>query len=615
MNADRLLPALFIRAALAGAVLGFAYAAAYLGAYFWPLIAIVVGVAAWRNAGRWKGTGWNFGSARIATEDDCASAGMTDDGDGLILARSIGGGRPSLLKASAGLFTASLAESEQACLRMLASLFARWRQGGQLLRAPLDCNHGLICAPPGSGKGTGFLIPNLRTYRGAVVALDPKGELFSKSARQRQAMGHRLVRLDFFQLLGRDGDGINPLDWIDDSSLSAADDALALASALIVREANEGESKHFNDVATTILQSLILFVCCHADPSERDLVTVNQLLKSTEAFIGAVKTMRESTACAGALSQIAGVIGYLQDREFASVMSTTCRALAFMDSPLVAAGFLKTTFDPMGLLRGDTDIFIAIPAQLAKSHAAVSRAILTTLIRFVVTHNGASERNKVVFLLDEIASAGHVPEIESGLQMLRGYGCRLWLIIQHLGQLQTLFPADKGAGVLSSTDVQMFFGLNDVQSAEYCSSRIGDCTITTNNVQRGGGTSRNHTWGVSMGQSSGTSTNDGVTLAEAGRRLIKSEEILLMRGLALIYVKGQVPIVGQLIRYYQDSDFQGECRPARRLGAAEALTAVGLLLAALWLAAVATPAKKPRGHHMSPQWQQQLVPGPFGPHP
>jgi len=46
--------------------------------------------------------------------------------------------------------------------------------------------HALIVAPTGRGKGVGFVIPNLLTYKGSAVVLDVKGELPRDRALPRQ---------------------------------------------------------------------------------------------------------------------------------------------------------------------------------------------------------------------------------------------------------------------------------------------------------------------------------------------------------------------------------------------------------------------------------------------
>ncbi len=57
-----------------------------------------------------------------------------------------------------------------------------------------DHPHCLVVAPTGRGKGVGFVIPNLLTFKGSAVALDVKGENFDKTSRHRQKQGDKVYR-------------------------------------------------------------------------------------------------------------------------------------------------------------------------------------------------------------------------------------------------------------------------------------------------------------------------------------------------------------------------------------------------------------------------------------
>ena len=54
--------------------------------------------------------------------------------------------------------------------------------------------HALIIAPTGRGKTTGFVIPNLLTFKGSAVVLDVKGENFEATARHRASQGDEVFR-------------------------------------------------------------------------------------------------------------------------------------------------------------------------------------------------------------------------------------------------------------------------------------------------------------------------------------------------------------------------------------------------------------------------------------
>jgi type IV secretion system protein VirD4 len=64
-----------------------------------------------------------------------------------------------------------------------------------------DDRHVVTVAGSRAGKSSTVLIPNLSSYPGSVVVLDPKGELARATALQRVRMGQRVCILDPFSEL------------------------------------------------------------------------------------------------------------------------------------------------------------------------------------------------------------------------------------------------------------------------------------------------------------------------------------------------------------------------------------------------------------------------------
>ena len=96
----------------------------------------------------------------------------------------------------------------------------------------------------------------------------------------------------------------------------------------------------------------------------------------------------------------------------------------------------------------------------------------------------------------------------------RGYGVRLIFIYQSLGQLKKCFPEGQDVTLLSNV-TQVYFGVNEQQSAEYMSNRLGDETI----VVKSGGTSRSRSRQYSEGERAGSySTSWNTTTIGSNRQ-------------------------------------------------------------------------------------------------
>jgi len=78
--------------------------------------------------------------------------------------------------------------------------------------------HLLTSAPTRGGKGVSHIIPNLLSYAGSVLVIDPKAENLLVTAKARQDMGQEVLAIDPWNIgaakAGLSPARINPLDWI-----------------------------------------------------------------------------------------------------------------------------------------------------------------------------------------------------------------------------------------------------------------------------------------------------------------------------------------------------------------------------------------------------------------
>ena len=341
-----------------------------------PFVAFVAVVAViWRRLRRRVGSDWSHGSAAVASVAEMERAGMLD-GDGLILGRCLPE-RPSRREAILGLLSPRVS-SEAACRRFFAAFFGTHWYSDCMVRVR-DYVHLLTCAPAGAGKGVAALIPNLLSYRGNCVVVDPKGELFKLTARhRRKKFGHRIIRLDPFNVCGPGGDTLNPFDFISDTDdfLDACRD---LGNMLVVRSGTETDP-HWNDSTELHLTAFAAFVCgCETDRAHRNLATVRGIASSRARYTKAIEVMQQVTACQGVISRLGGLLTWFTGEELGSVLTTFQRHTAFLDSPAVARNIAASSFDPMILRRGKATVYLILPHDRLVSLAALQRMWVGTI--------------------------------------------------------------------------------------------------------------------------------------------------------------------------------------------------------------------------------------------
>ena len=535
-------------------------ASAAIGGLRFPGFAIlVIGLVAWANGRRWRGTGTAHGTARVADLQDLQENGLLEADGGLILGRSDYTSPPSRGHALRYLFRAPIARSDVA-VRLFLAAFNKRKQGRPgLIRLRHFVNLVTIAAT-GRGKGIGVLVPNLLSYRPSCVVTDPKSELFQLTAIDTSEAASNIgwsasIHSDS---PGRDPMRLNPLDLIDPNSPHLIEQCRDLANMLVVRTGNEHEP-HFNDAAELVLTAFIAFVAaCETSPEHRNLQTVREIVSSRARFAKAIEAMQKSTACGGILQRYGHLLTWFVDRELGSVLTTVQRHTIFLDSQAVSENTSRSTFDPRRLRDERMTIYLCLPHDRLETLSQLQRMWIGSILRAVASR-GPDERNPVLFLLDEAGHLGHIQALEDAVTMLRGMGVRLWFFFQSVGQLSKCF-GDRASIFLDNIDTQQFFGINAIDSADLISKRLGDATITTESFQQGTSYSRSTSGGGQQqsGQHSSSSTTSSTTsYSEMARRLLKPEEVIrLPEDMVIIFHRNLPPILASLVKYFEAPEFR-----------------------------------------------------------
>jgi len=542
---------------------------------------VLLGVIAKRGYGALTA----FGTARFANVQDLRATGMLDAKTGLIIGRVMDAGNRSRYKALLRLFDPRV-PSQETCEEFLEAVqIARKPSINPALVKLPKAVHTAVFAPTGVGKGVSCVIPFLLTSPESTVVVDFKGENFRLTAEHRRRFfGHRIVVLDPFKVVAKQSDTFNPMDFIDKDSPVAIDECRDLAEALVIRTGQE-KDPHWADSAEAWISALISLVVQYGEPNDRSLQTVRTLLTSPDKLEMAIKLMCASDAWGGMLPRMGNQLTNYKDKELGSTLTTTNRFLRFLDTLAIADSTKISSFNPSDLLKGKMTVYLILPPDHMRAQSPLLRMWIASLLRAVV-RTGLQEKTKIHYVLDESSSLGHLEALDDAVDKYRGYGVRLQFYYQSLGQLKKCFPDGQEQTLLSNVS-QVFFGVNDLPTAEYVSNRLGEETITI----ASGGTSYGRSQSSSAnGQgSSGSSTNQSDNWQQHGRKLLKPEEVMaLSERIAITFTPGVPPIWTTLVRYFEESNLgQGPERWERFSAAVKATAGSLILLAAVVFIAIA----------------------------
>lgn len=417
------------------------------------------------------------------------------------------------------------------------------RIGKRPLRLVTD-RHLCTLAPTRSGKGVSAILPNLLTYPGSVIVIDPKGEAAAITAARRAAMGQVVHVVDPWGITGLPAARFNPLAGLQPDSPDLAEDAALLAQALV--PGSSRHDSHWDNEARALLTGLILQVVTAEPKSRRTLGRVRALLtQAQEPFNAMLEGMSRSTAANGLVARAADRLQQKSERERSGVISTAQAQTHILDAPRLVENLAASDFSFGDLKAKPATVFLVLPADRLVAFGRWLRLMITQALTELVRRPGRPAR-PVLFVLDEFAALGHLEPVETAMGLLAGYGVQLWPILQDLSQLKDLYPA-RWPTFLGNAGVVQSFGVAETVTAGWLSERLGTRTVATRNRSLAGAT----LGADGMGK---YSEGHGIT----ARPLMTIDELLrLPADQELLMLPGHPPVRARKLTYYRDPEFAG----------------------------------------------------------
>lgn len=318
--------------------------------------------------------------------------------------------------------------------------------------------HLCTVAPTRSGKGVGVIIPNLLTYNGPVIVIDPKGENYQVTARRRREMGHKVIKLDPFNIVDEESDCLNPLDLFKLAGTDVECESQAIAELLA--RGLRGSKEPFWDINGSAFASGLIALAGSAGDDARcnladviDRLTADDIVYSLAVVLDTIGKQ----ICPLAYREISTVL-QMPDVTRGGVIATTQTYF----KPLLAQRVMRTlrssSFDLQDIVDGKPmTIYLVLPPNRMKSHLGLIKLWVGTLLIALFSRKYQAEM-RTLFLLDEVAQLGSFPLLESMLTLSAGYGVRVHSFWQDLSQIRSCYP-DSWKTILNNCAVVQTFGI------------------------------------------------------------------------------------------------------------------------------------------------------------
>jgi type IV secretion system protein VirD4 len=425
-------------------------------------------------------------------------------------------------------------------------ILGRWDKGGSLLRNG-EHYHVVFAVPPGGGKTSGFVIPNLLSWLGSAVVLDVKYEIHEVTSGLRASWGDAVFRWSPADAQGR-SHRYNPLDAIRTDEKQRMGDLQQLASLLIPDQEKE------NPLWATEARNLFLGLALWVLDTEKHPTIGMIYRRMMDGGAGLKKRIVAMLQVPGDVPgprcrRLLGHWAQMTDRAQTSVLMGVSTALALWSNPVIDAATSASDFRFEDLRRRPMTIYVGVSPDNLKPLSRLLALFFEQMVGALSRSTpGKDEPVPVLGMLDEFAALGPMPVLAEAMAFLRGYRVRLALIVQGLGQLEKHYGSAGQEAILQNAGLQIFAAANDPSTARYVSERLGKRTVRTESRSQGRG------WGTASRSTS-----------SAARDLLLPQEVHELDPDRLIVLReGSRAVLGRKIRYFEEREFWQRCHTTVR---------------------------------------------------
>lgn len=414
---------------------------------------------------------------------------------------------------------------------------------GRLNGVPLrsaDDGHLLVVGPTRSGKGVGFVLPNLYEWQGSGLVLDWKSENFDNSAMHRVVMGQKVFK---FAPGHENSHRYNPLDFVRRNQSMPTDcDTVAL---FIIKAFDKEDI--WPKAARLLVSGLIGYVLTSSrTEGERHLRAVARMLVTGEDLSDVLGTIIETEG--GDLPRwiIDRFRQYMSQPEKTrgSVLFNLNTALSVWSNDLISSVTQTSDFDISNMRKDAITIYVCCNI----SESRVFNLLISLLIQQIHDLNMRSlpsrdDKHSVLLLLDEFYYAGRMIDVLDKVSISAGYGFRMAIVVQSIAQLDEIYGRNMRTLAVSSCNVQLIMKVNDNETAKYVSDSLGSKTVEFKTyVNRPG---------------AGLFAQKTMTPHLIERPLMTTAEVKeIPETLGLLFVGSTKPIIFKKIRHYEHQPYK-----------------------------------------------------------
>lgn len=345
-------------------------------------------------------------------------------------------------------------------------------------------SHDVIVASSGRKKTRAEILPSIISFAlngTPMVINDMKGEILSASRGLLEAMGYKVIVLDYRNPEGSPNCfNLLSLAWhrFNEGDADAATKVIRnVAEVLYAELSSNTNDVYWTHMSVEYFSGLALGLLEYDCPLEAfTLETVYATANMDHARLKMVFSELKGTI---AERNVHGTLYAPNDTRasiesvFAAPLSTFCSQQGLMQM------MSNSDFMPCDLAEKDTALFIVSPdenASVAPIVTAMFSQLMSELVS-VATRRGGVLPNAVQFVLDEFGNLRRIPNLEHIVSAARSRGLRLHIVLQSTSQLSYVYGKDIKEIIVGNIYNWIYMGTRDLCFLKEFSEQLGTASM------------------------------------------------------------------------------------------------------------------------------------------
>jgi len=338
-------------------------------------------------------------------------------------------------------------------------------------------NNDMVIGASGSGKSTGYVIPNIMQGNESMIIADTKSILYRQLQKRLEQAGFEVHVLDFVNL--EHSCKYNPLDYIPFNKKTGRygeKEIMTIANAMIPTRIQDDTL--WEDSARLVLECLISFVLETLPGHEKNMASVTGLYKVLAGSVGyrLFEELEAENPDSFAVRRYKSFQSiFFAERTWGCIAQFVSDALDlydFSDAWTMFDGTGSFQFCDMG--RRKTALFV----NVSDTDRTFDRLINVFYAQAFheLCKEADSRRNgrlkvPVRIFLDDFATNVYIPDFDKIISNIRSRDISVSVILQSISQLETLYSPEQAVTILNGCDHMLYLGGQDVETAGYISEK------------------------------------------------------------------------------------------------------------------------------------------------